>query len=189
MQWRELIHSGDQKAFERAYEQCHQQVRLMAWRVSHRPDWVDDLVNEVWCRAFRLRTGYDPQTPFLVWVGGILQNVYREFCRGSRGGTSESGMDVLVDETNPERIAAEAELLAGLDDCVKRLAPTDAELIRLRFYQERPLREIAQAVGIPESTLREVRLPAAFRALRRCLEHKNIRFSELFPAQDGPERQ
>ncbi|HVP12625.1 MAG TPA: RNA polymerase sigma factor [Phycisphaerae bacterium] len=185
----QAIRAGDQKAFERAYDLYHQRVRLMAWRISHRPDWVDDLVNEAWCRAFRQRVTYDPGIPFPVWMGGILQNVYREHCRSSRvrtaGGEATGGAagQAAVGPQSPAEIAAEAEWLEGLNDCVQRLEPKDAEIIRLRFFRDLPLRVVAKEVGIPESTLREVRLPAAYRALKKCLEQKKIRFSEVFHAQ------
>ena len=183
------IRTGDQRAFERAYDAYQQRVRLMAWRISHRPDWVDDLVNEAWCRAFRQRTTYDPDVPFPVWIGGILQNVYREHCRSSRTrsaaegpGGRVPGQDAVV-LRSPAEIAEEAEWLDGLNDCVRQLEPADAEIIRLRFFRDLPLRVVAKEVGIPESTLREVRLPAAYRALKKCLEYKKIRFSGIFPAQ------
>lgn len=184
------IHAGDQAAFERAYALYQQRVRLIAWRVSHRPDWVDDLFNEAWCRAFSQRRTYDPSAPFPVWIAGIIQNVYREFCRREQKATGVQGADspaaqVLAGRgvAEPERLAAEAEVLEGLNDCVNRLEPDDAKIIRLRFFQGLPLRGVAEEVGIPESTLREVRLPAAYQALRRCLGRKKIRFSEVFPAQ------
>ncbi|MBN1425589.1 sigma-70 family RNA polymerase sigma factor [Candidatus Fermentibacteria bacterium] len=190
----EAVLAGDDQAFEQIYDRYQQQARLMAWRVSHRPDWVDDLVSETWCRSFRLRKVYDPGRPFAVWFAGILQNVYREHCRRSQT-TLDRAPDVMdgpasqVEEQTPETIAAEAELLAQLNDCVNRLDPQDARIVRMRFFDECTLRHVAQEVSIPESTLREVRLPAVFKALRRCLEKKGIRFSQLFPAQGAEEEQ
>jgi len=191
----EAIRSGDQAAFERAYDRYQQRVRLIAWSVSHRADWVDDLVNEAWCRAFRQRRSYRPEAPFPVWMSGIVQNVYREQCRSSRtvaeAAVGSSGLRAAGQgaEASPETIAAEAELLEGLNDCVSRLSAEDARMIELRFFKGLPLRSVAKEVGIPESTLREVRFPAAYRALRRCLERKKIEISHFFPAQQGADSQ
>ena len=79
----EAIRRGDNQAFESIYDRYQQRGRLAAWRISHRPDWVDEILNESWCRAFKARTSYNGSRPFLVWFGGILQNVYREQCRKS----------------------------------------------------------------------------------------------------------
>lgn len=184
------IQQGDQAAFERLYDRYQQQVRLMAWRVSHRPDWLDDLLNEAWCRAFRQRCSYDSATAFPVWLAGILRNVYREHCRDSLRSGGEAAASAAkgaqaVDSASPERLAAEAELLAGLNDCVGRLPEADRKLIQLRFFKALPLRAVAQEVKVPESTLREVRMPAAYEALRRCLQKKGLDFSSVFPAQEG----
>jgi RNA polymerase sigma factor (sigma-70 family) len=189
----QAIRSGDQAAFEQAYDRYRQRVRVIAWRISHRADWVDDLLNEAWCRAFSQRQSYNPEVPFPVWLAGILQNVYREQCRRSLAAARaqadrearravQSGADA-----SPAEIAGEAELLEGLNDCVGRLSVEDARIVELRFFKGMPLRSVAKEVGIPESTLREARLPAAFEALRRCLERKGIRTSQLFSAQRGDE--
>jgi len=190
----EAISAGDDHAFERIYDRYQQRARLMAWRISHRSDWVDDLLNEAWCRAFRLRKSYDPGRPFAVWLAGILQNVYREHCRKSPT-TFDGDADALgagegpTDEQDPESTAAEAELLSGLNDCLSRLDPIEARIVRLRFFEEKTLRSIAKEVTIPESTIREVRLPAAYQALRRCLRRKGIPFFEISTAQDRDQMQ
>ncbi|MFQ5425238.1 MAG: RNA polymerase sigma factor [Phycisphaerae bacterium] len=184
----DAVRTGDESAFAQVYDRYHQRARLLAWRVSHRSDWIDDLLGESWCRAFRLRASFDTSRPFLVWFGGILRNVYREHCRHSPttlGGVSDdpAGISARIDGIDPEKIAAEAELLAALDDCVGGLDAGEARLVRLRFFDGLTLRVVAKEVKIPESTLREHRLPAVFDKLRRCLSRKGIDFSQLSPAQ------
>lgn len=181
------VSAGDATAFERVYELYRVQTRLAAWRLSHRADWVDDLTNEAWCRAFDHRTTYNSDRPFLVWMAGILRNVYREFCRksvptlgatpGSRPPSPED-----IDALDPHQVAAEAELLFELNACVETLDDLEARIIRLRFFEGKSLKVVAQEVCIPESTLREARLPAVLARLRRCLERKDIDFSRIFSA-------
>lgn len=190
----EAVKTGDDAAFERIYDRYQQQARLIAWRISHRPDWVDDLLNEAWCRAFRQRKTYNPNHAFPVWMAGILQNVYREHCRKSPttldGDPNDPASPLAkVDARAPEQIAAEAELLAELHDCINRLNPEDARIVRMRFFEEMTLRAVAAAISLPESTIRELRLPSAYKALRQCLARKGVRFSELFPAHGDVESQ
>lgn len=180
--------TGDEAAFERVYDRYNQVVRVIAWRISHRADWVDDILNETWCRAFRQRTSYKPAYRFQVWMSGILQNVYREHCRKSpltfdAGDEAEATGQLGIDERRPDDFVEEAELLLGLNDCVARLSSQDAKIIDLRFFQEMTLRSVAKELRIPESTLREVRLPAAYEDLRSCLGKKGMRILDLFPAQ------
>ena len=185
------ISAGDEKAFEQIYDLYQRRARLVAWRLCRRADWLDDLLNEAWCRAFNQRKTYDPARPFLVWMAGILRNVYREFCRKSplslsQGEISPEASPAEIDDLSPETIAHEAEVLAGLNACLDELEPGDARIVRLRFFGGMPLRAVAQEVRIPESTLRETRLPTLLARLRRCMERKKIDFSDVFSAQ-GPD--
>jgi RNA polymerase sigma-70 factor (ECF subfamily) len=186
------IREGQESTFERVYDAFHERVRLLAFRISHRPDWVDDLLGEAWTRAFRQRTAYDPARPFLVWMAGILRNVYREHCRSSPT-TWDQDPDEKSEERSdlatPEALAEEAELLASLNDCVGRLSKEEADIVRLRFFEGQTLRSISQKLGLPEATLREIRLPAIYKTLRKSLSDRGIEIYEIFPAQDGPERQ
>lgn len=191
----ELLHAvaaGDEKAFERLYARCQQRARLMAWRMCHRPDWIDDLLNEAWCRAFDQRTTYKPQYPFLVWLAGIMRNVYREFCRRSLPGRAEGTMRSVgegLDVETPETIVHEAELLAALNQCLDDLEPRDAQIIRLRFFDAKTLKVVAKEVSVPESTLRDTRLPALLQRIRRCMEGKKMEIPDIFPAlRPGPEQ-
>ena len=176
--------AGDERAFEQMYALCSQKVRLMAWRLVRRADGVDDLFNETWCRAFAQRSKYDSKWPFLVWMAGILKNVHRESFRQKGGRDLEN--DPRLDGVSPEQIASEAEALVGLQSCVENLSPQDAQIVRLRFFENRTLRSVSQALSIPESTLRDTRLPVIMDSLRACLEKKGIDFS-VFSAQ-GPLR-
>ena len=184
---------GDERAFERAYEQFRTRVRLVAFRITHRVDWIDDLENEAWCRAFRQRVTYRIETPFLVWMAGILRNVYREHCRDSHltigDGRQATPSDAKLDEISPEKVAHEAEVLSALNECTATLSDEDAAVVRLRYFEGLPLRAVADKLGVPESSLREKTIVRLLNQLRICLERKNIDFSEIFSAQDGGEIQ
>jgi RNA polymerase sigma factor (sigma-70 family) len=186
----EAVAAGDDRAFEVAYRRFQERARLMAWVLSRRADWIDDVLNEAWCRAFRLRRSYDPGTSFPIWLAGIIRNVYREHCRASPT-TAEADPDVGggIDRQTPEQIAGRAELLAALEACIRRLDEIDAAIVRLRFFDGQSLRHVAQEVRVPEATLRDVRLPQIYRTLQRCLSEKGIQISEVFPAQERAESQ
>lgn len=186
--------AGDESAFAQLYDRYHQRVRLVAWRISHRPDWLDDLLNEAWCRAFNQRTGFDPDRDFMVWVVGIVRNVYREMCRRGRltvlsTEETDGANEAESTELSPEQLVHEAEVLAELNACVEQLSDTDAEIVRLRFFENQPLRVVAQQVSVAEATLRANRIPEIQEKLRRCLARKKIDISDFFSAQAGGDSQ
>ncbi len=184
------INTGDERAFERVYRAYEERLRLVAWRICGRADWLDDLVNETWCRAFDQRMRYEPKYPFLVWVSGIARNVFREMLRRGplqvvTGNEPHRPSDAEVDALDPETLAHEAEVLAGLNDCLSRLEPDEAGIVRLRYFEGQTLRVVAQQVNIPEATLRERVIPRLLDRLRRCLAEKEIEFSSIFSAHEG----
>src|SRR5262245_18289013 len=132
--------AGDDRAFEGLYARYEARVQLVAWRTCKRADVIDDLLNETWCRAYNQRTSFDPQRSFLSWIAGILMNVRREHARSTKGerdrlAAAGNGQNSPDTAESPEIAAAEAEMLAGLNDCVQRLEPAERDIIRWRFFE------------------------------------------------------
>ncbi len=183
------IAAGDDSAFEAVYALFEARVRAVAWRIVRRADWLDEIVNEAWSRAYTSRTSYNAERPFLIWMAGILQNVQREHARASPttlGDVSPDADPHGASESNgqsPETIVSEAEIMLALNDCFSRLGPEDARIIKLRYFENMTYRSVAQEVGIAESTLREHRIPDALEQLRRCLLKKGVEIPQLFSAQ------
>ncbi len=179
---------GDAGAFEQLYVRYNVRLRLAAWRMSRRSDWVDDLTNETWRRAFEARGSFDRSRSFLMWLAGILRNVYREQGRARLRLTTEEAAED-ADRTDPARVAADVELLAVLDECVRSLGPEERDIVRLRFFEGQTLRVVAERVRIPEATLRESRIPDLLERLRSKLEARGLAISQIFSAQAGGELQ
>jgi len=183
------IPTGDDRAFEAAYSLFEARVRAVAWRIVRRADWLDEIVNESWSRAYTARTSYNAERPFLVWMAGIVQNVQREHARASPttlGDVSADADPHGASESNgqsPETLVSEAEVMMALNNCFNGLGPEDARIIKLRYFENMTYRSVAKEVGIAESTLREQRIPAALEQLRRCLKTKGVEIPQLFSAQ------
>ncbi len=189
----DAIRAGEEAAFERLYDLYHARVRLTAWRITHRADWLDDLLNEAWCRAFDQRRAYNPKWPFLVWMAGILRNVYREHCRQSPMTLTADDVRLAggaeTEDLDPQSLADAAEALAALNDCLSRLGAEDARIVQLRYFEGKSLRFVANEVRIAESTLRDSRVPAILATLRRCLAKKKIEIPAFFSAHGEGESQ
>lgn len=179
---------GAPRAFEALYLRYQTAIRMAAFRICRRADWIDDVSNEAWRRGYEARGSYDPARPFLVWLTGILRNVCREQ-RRSRQATGGENIPEEIDRLDPAEIAAEAEVLVALDECVQALSEEDQQLVRMRFFEGRPLRAVAEALRAPEATIRETRLPAALNRLKMCLRHKGLDISRIFSAQGAVENQ
>ena len=79
-------------------------------------------------------------------------------------GEGSSGLGDLIGDD--DRALAWVEARVMLDPVVRRLAPRDRRIVRLRFYEERTQQEIAEAVGLTQAQVSRVltRILAGLRA-------------------------
>jgi RNA polymerase sigma factor (sigma-70 family) len=138
--------------------------QLVAWAALHvTPPLralvpLDDLVQEVWARAFAAFASYDPQRgSFRGWLVGIAYNVLREqlragYRRRPAFGRPPSGSTSIDDVADPatsigsrltrdEATTALVERLDGLDE-------VDRRLVAWRAIEELPYDEIGRRLGV-----------------------------------------
>ena len=103
---------------------------------------------------------------FNAWLNTIVANRCRDLLR-RRGRVREidlEGAALRADDPAPNALER-AAVLAAFD----RLSIADRQILALHHLEERPLDQIARALGIPVGTAKS-RLHAARRALGRALE-------------------
>jgi RNA polymerase sigma factor (sigma-70 family) len=143
-------------------------------------DAADDLLGEVWLRAYAARGQYDQRWPDArPWLYGIARNVLREHWR--RTGPAGAGRSAGVGEEQPAYLAAIEDPWADVDDrldaaarladlrrALARLAPGDRDVLLLVTWEGLTPAEAAVALGIPPGTARS-RLHRARAVMRRLL--------------------
>jgi RNA polymerase sigma factor (sigma-70 family) len=129
---------------------------------------ADDLLGEVWTRAFAGRAGFDPaHGDARPWLYGIARNVLRAHRRASRG-DSRPGEEVadpwdeVIDRLDS---AARAKPVVS---AVRALPPEERDVLLLVAWEQLTPAEAAAVLGIPQGTARS-RLHRARAALRPVL--------------------
>jgi RNA polymerase sigma-70 factor (ECF subfamily) len=142
-------------------------------------DAADDLLGEVWERAFgtrhRFRPEYDDALP---WLYGIARNVLRGHWRSvANDGTSYAAgpTEETVDPWDEviERLDS-AAWARELTAAVRELRQVDREVLLLVVWEELTPTEAAAVLGIPQGTARS-RLHRARSALRLALARRGTR--------------
>jgi len=140
---------------------------------------ADDLLGEVWIRAFAGRDGFDPgrHQDARPWLYGIARNVLRAHWRGRRTAeqpaATQAGQVGQADlATDPwdeviDRLdsAAQARTLSG---ALRALPPAEREVLLLVAWEQLTPTQAAAVLGIPPGTARS-RLHRARAALRPVL--------------------
>jgi RNA polymerase sigma factor (sigma-70 family) len=131
---------------------------------------ADDLLAEVWLRAFAGRAGYDPgRADARPWLYGIARNVLRGHWQAGARQTSRA-LDGVPDDPWDDvidRLDSRADARA-LHVALRALPPAEREVLLLVAWEQLTPSEAAAVVGVPQGTARS-RLHRARTSLRLAL--------------------
>ena len=166
--------AGDGSAFERLHAGHCRHVTAYFLRSGFAEAQAEDLAQDVFVRVFRsLHTFDGGRGTFRQWLAAVARNVARRHW-GRRPGPDCFDPD-LAEEVlaAPPEGGADREEVAALRACIAALPAELQRVVRLRYVEGRTTRGVAEAAGMPESTVR-LRLQEAKALLQRCLRGKGI---------------
>jgi len=129
---------------------------------------ADDLLGEVWVRAFAARGGYDPgYAGARPWLYGIARNVLRAYWRSrpDPSTAAEEAVDPWDDVVDRLDSAAQARELTS---ALRALPAPERDVLLLVAWEQLSPAEVAAVLGVPQGTVRS-RLHRARAALRPVL--------------------
>ena len=167
---------GDTARFEVLIEKYLPRVFATARRYARREDEVEDIVQEVWLKAFQKLSSFRGEAPFEHWLMRLAVRTCYDFLRSHRR-NRETVFSQLSDRENVwlDRFVAQPEAsgenAAAARQLVERLltqlSPAARLVITLLEIEERSVKEIADLTGW-SVTLVKVR---AFRARAEMRKH------------------
>ncbi len=174
----QFVAEGHATAFDVLHERHYRWVcaRLRRQGLGHAD--AADVAQEALVRAYRSAARFDPQRgAFTTWLGAIARNcLIRHFTRNARQTPADAmalAESLPAPDADPVDLAASAEEVDAVDDCVGKLPEQLRRIVRLRYAGGLTTRAIAASVGISEGSVRN-RLTEAGELLRRCLGGKGI---------------
>jgi RNA polymerase sigma factor (sigma-70 family) len=130
---------------------------------------ADDLLGEVWVRAFAARGGYDPARPDArPWLYGIARNVLRAHWR-ARPGPGAAAAEVTDPWDDVVDRLDSAAAVQALVSALRALPGPERDVLLLVAWEQLTPAEAAAVLGVPQGTARS-RLHRARAALRPLLE-------------------
>jgi RNA polymerase sigma-70 factor (ECF subfamily) len=173
------FHRGDAATFESAFESLfHQhQSAVYGWilRIVRNPSAAEDLTIETFWRIHQARMRFDPERGFEAWSRRIATRAALDWLRAQRpeSGMSPEYFDALSSPPSTDP-AITAEVRLKTAQAFSRLPPKLRIAAILAVVEERPQREVADALGISVTAVK-VRVFRALRLLRKDLEHQGIK--------------
>jgi RNA polymerase sigma-70 factor (ECF subfamily) len=166
---------GDQERFAGWVREHGRAVRGYLLGMVRRADVADDLVQEVFCRAWQGRQRYQEQGHARAY---LLRIADRLVCDRGRAAGRETALDedgwrrfepAAADD--PAAAVAAKEAAALLADALDRLSAGQRRVLLLRYYGQFSFREIAEMTGTPLGTALS-HCQRGLEALRKILAEK-----------------
>jgi RNA polymerase sigma-70 factor (ECF subfamily) len=148
--------AGDSASFEPLVQRHSPRVFATARRYARRESEVEDIVQEVWLKAFDKLKTFRGEAPFEHWLMRMTVRTCYDFLRGHQRNRESSFSDISDPEADwLERFVADpgsasdeadaAKLLVGR--ILEKLSPPARLIIQLLEIEDRSVKEIAEITG------------------------------------------
>jgi len=158
---------GEEPALAEAYRQFAPLVHTLAARSLGQRDSADDVTQEVFIRAWRSRSTFDPSKARLpAWIVGITRNAIADAQSSSVREQRNVQAARLASHPDPADPGPDADLLADrllLDDELERLGEPQGSIMRLAFFDDLTHDQISRRLELPLGTVKS--------HIRRSLQH------------------
>jgi RNA polymerase sigma-70 factor (ECF subfamily) len=148
--------SGDSASFEPLIVKYSPRVFATARRYARRESEIEDIVQEVWLKAFDKLKSFRGEAPFEHWLMRLAVRTCYDFLRGHQRNRESSFSELTEPEEDwldrfavaPESAGEDADaakLLVG--KVLEKLSPAARLVITLLEIEDRSVKEIAEITG------------------------------------------
>ena len=167
---------GDAASFEPLVEKYSPRVFATARRYARRESEIEDIVQEVWIKAFQKLAGFRGDAPFEHWLMRLAVHTCYDFLRRHQRNRESSFSELTEPETDwldrfvaqPESASENADAARQLvERILEQLSPPARLIITLLEIEDRSVKEISQLTGwsVPLVKVRAFRARAEMRKL------------------------
>jgi RNA polymerase sigma-70 factor (ECF subfamily) len=177
---------GDPARFEPLIQKYSPRIFATARRYARREDEVQDIVQEIWLKAYQKLASFRGEAPFEHWLMRLAVRTCYDFLRAHQRNRESSFSDLTEPETDwldrfvtdPDAAPEDAEAARLLVNRVlEELSPPARLIITLLEIEDRTVKEIAQLTGwsVPLVKVRAFRARAEMRKiLARLARYKYL---------------
>ncbi len=172
------VRAGDTASFEELVRKYQPRVFASARRYARRESEIEDIVQEVFIKAFQKLDSFRGEAPFEHWLMRLAVRTCYDFLRGHQRNREshfsdlsepeQDWLDRFVEEPDSAPESADAAR-ALVNRLIEMLSPKARLIITLLEIEERSVKEIAALTGwsVPLVKVRAFRARAE---MRKCLQ-------------------
>lgn len=169
----EAARAGDREAFRVLVERHQGEVFYLALGVLRDPDDAQDVVQEVFIKAYRSLARFRGESRLGTWLYRLTLNACRDHQRKGRLMKLQHSLGLVAEpesrwveerpDADPERRTAGGQLRQDLLRALGKLTPAERDTFVLRQFNQLTIRETARVTRRAEGTVKNL----LFRALRK----------------------
>jgi RNA polymerase sigma-70 factor (ECF subfamily) len=173
--WVEQALAGDTAAFSNLVEAYQKPVYNLAYRMLGNSVEAEDAAQEAFIRAYTRLDTYDPSRKFSSWMLSIASHYCIDVLRRRRMTLlSIEELPPMADvsmprSAHPEHLVARGQVAEKVQQLLGTLPEHYRTPIILRYWYDMSYREIAETMGVTESTVK-TRLHRARARLAECAQ-------------------
>jgi RNA polymerase sigma-70 factor (ECF subfamily) len=167
---------GDVESFDPLVRKYSPRVFATARRYARRESEVEDIVQEVWTKAFQKLSSFRGDAPFEHWLMRLAVRTCFDFLRQHQRNREATFSELSEAENDwlekffaaPEQVSEQAEAARALiEKVLSHLSPAGRLIITLLEIEDRSVKEIAQLTGwsVPLVKVRAFRARAEMRKI------------------------
>ncbi|GAB4256536.1 MAG: sigma-70 family RNA polymerase sigma factor [Saprospiraceae bacterium] len=143
----------DPARFRPLYNRYFEAIFRFVYNRTLNEELSADLCSQVFLKAIQRLGSYTFQgVPFSAWLFRIATNEVAQHYRSTKKnrvvGIDDANLQELFEDGQPEDREQLKQLMIK---SLNQLRPADLEIIEMRFFEQRPFKEIADILGITES--------------------------------------
>lgn len=165
--------NADQNRIVQEIARHQTRLRALVRCLLVRPADVDDLVQEINSVLWEKADSFEHGTDFWAWASQIARfkalNQVRKYARERLVFNDEMLMKIA--QVADRRLDELPNRREALDKCLNNLAPSQRQLIDLRYSSGQTIEKIADSIGRPVGSVRQT-LYRVRRTLLSCIESK-----------------
>jgi RNA polymerase sigma-70 factor (ECF subfamily) len=163
-----LIAQGDKDAMRLLLARHNARVLRFLMRFVRNEATAEELLNEVFIEVWRHAGRFESRSQVSTWILAIARFKALAALRRRQPDELDDDTYETIEDTadDPEIAVQKTQRSAILQDCLKQLSIAHREVVDLFYYHDQSIEEVAETIGVPQSTVKT----RVFYARRRIAE-------------------
>ncbi len=179
--------SASRKAFDIVYKQFSKPVyKFIAKRIGAKPSVAEEVFEETIVAAWKGMGAFKHKSSYFTWICRIALNKIADYYRGQIHERSKLVAPFLEDlayiedpNIRPDEKIALDDLRLSLRNCLNLLPMDKRNLLYLRYWEDKTIKEIAKQLGTSERAI-EGKIYRSKQMLKSIFENENPEASKEY---------